>query len=63
MLVVGGVIAWNTFKVRFLDNYFPRDLRKQRAREFLDLKQGNMSMGDYTAKFNAARPPLSPSEQ
>ena len=24
---VEGVIAWNTFKARFLDNYFPKDLR------------------------------------
>ena len=26
--------------------------RKQKAREFMDLKQGDMSVGDYTAKFN-----------
>ncbi|XP_028226353.1 uncharacterized protein LOC114407426 [Glycine soja] len=47
-----GVIPWNSFKDKFLDNYFPRDLRKRKAREFLDLKQGNMSVGEYTAKFN-----------
>ena len=48
----GGVIPWNAFKDKFLDNYFPRDLRKRKAREFLDLKQGNMSVGEYTTKFN-----------
>ena len=48
----GGVIPWNAFKDKFLENYFPRDLRKRKAREFLDLKQGNMSVGEYTAKFN-----------
>ena len=37
---VEGIISWDTFKTRFLDNYFPRDLRKQKAREFLELKQG-----------------------
>ena len=36
---VEGVIAWDTFRAKFLNNYFPRDLRKQKAREFLDLKQ------------------------
>ena len=40
------------FRAKFLNNYFPRDLRKQKAREFLELKQGDMSVGDYTAKFN-----------
>ncbi|XP_006590035.1 uncharacterized protein LOC114371463 [Glycine soja] len=48
----GGVIPWNAFKDKLLDNYFPRDLRKRKAREFLDLKQGNMSVGEYTTKFN-----------
>ncbi|XP_027348359.1 uncharacterized protein LOC113859894 [Abrus precatorius] len=33
-------------------NYFPRDLKKQKAREFLKLKQGNMSVGEYVAKFH-----------
>ena len=47
-----GIITWNAFKDKFLDNYFPRDLRKRKAREFLDLKQGNMSVGEYIAKFN-----------
>ena len=50
--VVDGVIAWETFKAKFLDNYFPRDLRKQKAKEFLKLKQGDMTVGDYTVKFN-----------
>ncbi|XP_006586524.1 uncharacterized protein [Glycine max] len=48
----GGVIPWNAFKEKFLENYFPRDLKKRKARDFLDLKQGNMSVGEYTTKFN-----------
>ena len=48
----GGIITWSAFKEKFLENYFPRDLRKRKAREFLDLKQGNMSVGEYAAKFN-----------
>ena len=48
----GGVIASNVFKNRFLENYFLRDLRKRRAKEFLELKQGMMTVGEYTVKFN-----------
>ena len=47
-----GVIPWNAFKDKCRGNYFPRDLRKRKAREFLDLKQGSMSVWEYTAKFN-----------
>ncbi|XP_027343040.1 uncharacterized protein LOC113855608 [Abrus precatorius] len=42
---------WETFKAIFLGNYFPRDLKKQKAREFLKQKQGNMTVGEYAAKF------------
>ena len=35
---VNGVIPWEVFKNHFLDNYFPLDLKKKKAREFLDLK-------------------------
>ncbi|XP_027338006.1 uncharacterized protein LOC113851849 [Abrus precatorius] len=34
-----------------MGNYFPRDLKKQKAWEFLDLKQGNMTVEEYAAKF------------
>ncbi|XP_027368240.1 uncharacterized protein LOC113874214 [Abrus precatorius] len=47
----GGYIRWETFKAIFLGNYFPRDLRKQKACEFLELKQGSMTVGEYAAKF------------
>ena len=33
-----GVIVWAAFKESFLGNYFPRDLRKKKARELLELK-------------------------
>ena len=47
-----GFVIWETFREKFLENYFPVDLRKRKAREFLDLKQGDMSVGEYTSKFN-----------
>ncbi|XP_027337238.1 uncharacterized protein LOC113850923 [Abrus precatorius] len=46
-----GYVQWEAFKTIFLGNYFPRDLKKQKAREFLELKQGNMTVGEYAAKF------------
>ncbi|XP_027357213.1 uncharacterized protein LOC113866593 [Abrus precatorius] len=33
-----GYIQWEAFKTIFLGNYFPRDLKKQKAREFLKLR-------------------------
>nr|KYP57633.1 hypothetical protein KK1_003898 [Cajanus cajan] len=49
---IEGIIAWNMFKTKFLANYFPSFLHKKKTREFLELKQGNMSVGEYTTKFN-----------
>ncbi|XP_027362478.1 uncharacterized protein LOC113870078 [Abrus precatorius] len=40
-----------SFQGMFLGNYFPRNLNKQKVQEFLELKQGNMSVGEYVAKF------------
>ncbi|XP_027941114.1 uncharacterized protein LOC114194909 [Vigna unguiculata] len=48
----GGIVSWEDFKASFLENYFPKDLKKQKAREFLELKQGNMSIGEYASKFH-----------
>ncbi|XP_027348113.1 uncharacterized protein LOC113859577 [Abrus precatorius] len=42
-----GYIQWEMFKTIFLGNYFSWDLRKQKAREFLELKQGSMTVGEY----------------
>ncbi|XP_027364377.1 uncharacterized protein LOC113871481 [Abrus precatorius] len=47
-----GYISWEAFKACFLGNYFPKDLQKQKAGEFLELKQGVMSIGEYAAKFH-----------
>ncbi|XP_027364556.1 uncharacterized protein LOC113871655 [Abrus precatorius] len=46
-----GYVQWETFKAIFLGNYFPRDLRKQKVREFLELKQGSMTVEEYATKF------------
>ncbi|XP_027357516.1 uncharacterized protein LOC113866917 [Abrus precatorius] len=41
-----GYIRWEVFSTIFLGNYFPRDLKKKKAREFLELRQGSMTHGD-----------------
>ncbi|KAJ6848943.1 uncharacterized protein M6B38_272895 [Iris pallida] len=44
-------ISWETFKRAFLEQYIPRALRRQKEEEFMSLKQGNLSVEDYDAKF------------
>lgn len=39
------------FRVKFLDKYFPEDVCNKKEIEFLELKQGNMIVVEYTAKF------------
>ncbi|KAF1896269.1 hypothetical protein Lal_00018549 [Lupinus albus] len=47
----GQLISWGTFKEKFLHKYFPADLKRKKEMEFLKLEQGNMSVGEYAAKF------------
>ncbi|XP_057425719.1 uncharacterized protein LOC130719092 [Lotus japonicus] len=47
----GKEINWFTFKEIFLEKYLPEDVRNKKEMEFLELKQGNMSVGEYAAKF------------
>jgi hypothetical protein len=45
------VITWTVFRREFLNRYFPEDVRGRKEIEFLELKQGNMSVTEYAAKF------------
>ena len=47
-----GPITWGEFKRAFLDHYFPMELREAKMREFLNLKQGGMSVRDYALRFS-----------
>src|SRR5688572_5444607 len=47
-----GPITWGEFKRAFLDHYFPMELREAKMREFLNLKQGGMSVRDYALWFS-----------
>ncbi|XP_041011335.1 uncharacterized protein LOC121255117 [Juglans microcarpa x Juglans regia] len=44
-------ITWEHFKIIFLDHFFPRTLRESRARQFMDLTQGTMTVAQYATKF------------
>ena len=42
---------WKEVKKAFLDHYIPLEIRVARADLFLNLHQGNMSLGEYSLKF------------
>ncbi|XP_028081952.1 uncharacterized protein LOC114283340 [Camellia sinensis] len=44
-------MIWTQFKEIFYDKYFPQCFRDQKVSEFQELKQGNMSIIEYKAKF------------
>ena len=46
-------ISWPRFQKEFLQQYFPKILRDAKAREFMDLTQGNMIVTQYAGRFNA----------
>jgi len=47
----GVPIPWERFKREFNDHFFPRAQRQQCARDFQDLKQGSMTVEQYSAEF------------
>jgi len=47
----GDAITWVRFKNEFLKKYFPEDLRNKKEVEFLNLKQGSMSIVEYAANY------------
>ncbi|XP_028074780.1 uncharacterized protein LOC114277135 [Camellia sinensis] len=46
-----GTLTWDQFKEIFNEKYFPQCFRDRNVSEFQELKQGNMSMAEYEAKF------------
>ncbi|XP_050916491.1 uncharacterized protein LOC127131619 [Lathyrus oleraceus] len=51
LTVAGEVITWDVFRREFMRKYYPEDVRGKKEIEFLELKQGNMSVTNYAAKF------------
>ena len=44
-------MTWGEFRELFMGNFFPASVRHAKAWEFLELKQGNMTVLEYVAKF------------
>ncbi|PWG75172.1 hypothetical protein DF186_14035 [Enterococcus hirae] len=44
-------IIWNVFQEEFYKKYFPISVRTVKEFELLQLKQGTMSVSEYTDKF------------
>ena len=47
----GAVVTWAVFRREFLGRYFSEDVRGMKEIEFLELKQGDMTVTEYAAKF------------
>ena len=45
-------ITWDCFSETFMDRFFPIKLREAKAQEFMNLRQGNMTVQEYGLKFN-----------
>ena len=44
-------MTWAEFQELFMGKYFPYTARHAKAQEFLELKQGTMTVMDYVARF------------
>ena len=45
------MMTWREFRELFMSKFFPASARHAKAREFLELKQGSMTVLEYVAKF------------
>ena len=48
----GTKITWKVFLTTFFDKYFPDSVNNEKEAEFIQLKQGSMTIGQYVAKFD-----------
>ncbi|KAJ8771340.1 hypothetical protein K2173_026517 [Erythroxylum novogranatense] len=45
-------LTWEDFLIAFRENYMPKIYMDRKMKEFLDLKQGKLSVADYEIRFN-----------
>ncbi|XP_016570819.1 uncharacterized protein LOC107868662 [Capsicum annuum] len=45
-------VTWQMFQDAFLDKFFPLELREAKIEEFINLRQGSMTIKEYCLKFN-----------
>ncbi|XP_012852513.1 PREDICTED: uncharacterized protein LOC105972115 [Erythranthe guttata] len=43
--------TWEAFKVIFFEKYFSKNVRAQKLKEFLELKEGNLTVAEFTRRF------------
>ncbi|KZV19312.1 Pol polyprotein, partial [Dorcoceras hygrometricum] len=49
----GIVITWAVFRTAFYQRFFPVSYRKDKGAEFANLRQGQLNIEDYVAKFTS----------
>ncbi|XP_069152797.1 uncharacterized protein [Solanum lycopersicum] len=50
--VPGGVpVIWELFKTTFLERFFPREMKESKVEEFINLKQGSITVREYSLMF------------
>ena len=50
--VLGEVpVTWELFKITFLERFFPREMKEAKVEKFINLKQGSMTVREYSLKF------------
>ncbi|XP_057760384.1 uncharacterized protein LOC130980752 [Arachis stenosperma] len=47
----GAVIPWEVFRTEFYKKYFPNSARNAKELELMQLKQGHMTVAEYTSRF------------
>ena len=52
MQPVDHLVTWQEFTAAFREYYIPAGVLNRNLTEFLDLRQGSMSVMDYVNKFN-----------
>ncbi|XP_073275432.1 uncharacterized protein [Primulina huaijiensis] len=48
----GTEITWKVFKIEFYQHFFPVSYRKDKGAEFANLRQGQLNIEEYVAKFS-----------
>ena len=51
MVNQGTPVTWANFKEMFSGHFFPPVMKLSKQAEFINLRQGEMSVGEFTAKF------------
>ncbi|XP_073057335.1 uncharacterized protein [Primulina eburnea] len=49
----GTQITWKVFEIEFYQRFFPVSYRKDKGAEFANLRQGQLNIEEYVAKFSS----------